>query len=178
MRGISSNPPMPGTIILLLATVFIFAAISKLRSRDAFRAVLINLIPSALVGLLSIFVPLVELFLGGFLLSGMAPQKALIGAIALLVIFTIILAEMWRRGIKGCACFGETVNTATTSSGVIRNLILIAAAGSIMGEPAPISFMGPDLSSFLARVTVVVGAFCFWPCLVALVSRRKLILNS
>lgn len=168
---------MSGTIILLLVTIFILAAISKLRSLDAFSAVLRNLIPAPVVGPTSIIIPVVELILAGFLLSGIAPQKAIVAAIALLVVFTIILTEMWRRGIKGCACFGETVNTATTSSGVIRNLILIAAAASIANDPGPISFVGPDVSSFLARATVVVGALCFWPCLVALVNRRKLIFN-
>ncbi|MEO7299254.1 MAG: MauE/DoxX family redox-associated membrane protein [Verrucomicrobiota bacterium] len=168
---------MSGTIILLLSTIFILAAISKLRSRDAFQAVLINLIPASLLGPVSIIVPILELLLAGFLLSGIAPQKSIIAAIAILAVFTLILLEMWRRGIKGCACFGETVNSATSSSGVIRNLILILAACLIVKEPGPITFIGPDISSFLARITVVVGALCFWPCLVALISRRKLIFN-
>ncbi|MGI8967237.1 MAG: MauE/DoxX family redox-associated membrane protein [Limisphaerales bacterium] len=169
--------PMPETIILLLAAIFLLAAISKFRSRDAFSAVLRNLLPAVLVAPMSIFVPLVELLLAGFLLSGIAPQKAIIASIVMLVIFTLVLAEMWRRGLQGCACFGETVNTSTTSSGLIRNVILIAAALSILNEREPISFLGPDFSTFLGRLTVIIGALCLWPCLVALVSRRKLIFN-
>ncbi len=168
---------MSGTIILLLAAIFILAAVSKLRAREAFAAVLRNLAPQIFVVSLSIIVPVIELALAAFLLSGIALQNALAASIAMLVVFTIILAEMWRRGLKGCACFGETVNTATTSSGLIRNLILIAAAASIMNEREPISFLGPDLSTFLARLTVIIGALCLWPCLVALVSRRKYIFN-
>ncbi len=168
---------MSGTIILLLAAVFILAAISKLRARDAFSAVLINLIPSPFIGFASIIIPVIELLLAGFLLSGIAPQKAIMASIVMLIIFTVVLAIMWRRGLQGCACFGETVNTSTTSSGLIRNVILIAAAASILNESAPISFLGPDFSTFLGRLTVIIGALCFWPCLVALIGRRKLIFN-
>ncbi|MEO7299040.1 MAG: MauE/DoxX family redox-associated membrane protein [Verrucomicrobiota bacterium] len=168
---------MSGTIILLFVGIFILAAISKLRSREAFSAVLRNLLPRIFVNPVSILVPIVELLLAAFLLSGIAPQKAIIASIAMLVVFTIVLAEMWRRGLQGCACFGETVNTSTTSSGLIRNVILIAAAFSILNEPEPVSFFGPDLSTFLGRLTVIIGALCLWPCLVALASRRKLIFN-
>ncbi|MDB6123856.1 MAG: hypothetical protein JWQ71_2849 [Pedosphaera sp.] len=168
---------MSGVIILLLAAVFLTAAISKLRAQDAFRAVLRNLIHERLVNPTALIVPLVELLLAGFLLSGVAPQKVIIAAIALLAIFTVVLAEMWRRGLKGCACFGESVNTATTGSGVVRNIILIAAAVSMLVWPEPVSFFGPDISTFLGRLTVVVGALCFWPCVVAVVNRRKMIFN-
>jgi uncharacterized membrane protein YphA (DoxX/SURF4 family) len=168
---------MSGTIILLLATVFVLAAISKLRSRAAFGAVLRNLVPARLVEPLTIIVPTTELLLAIFLLIGIAPQKAVAAAIAMLIIFTIVLAEMWRRGLQGCACFGESVNTSTTSSGLIRNAILIAAACSIITEPGPISFWGSDISTFLGQLTIITGALCFWPCLVALVSQRKYIFN-
>jgi len=139
-----------------------------LRSRAAFSALLRKLVPAQFAAPASVLIPALELLLAAFLLSGTAPQKALLAAIVLLAVFTVILAVMWRRGLKGCACFGETVNAATNSSGLIRNIILIAAAACVLRAPGPVSFLGPDLSSFLARGTVVVGVLCFWPCLVAL----------
>jgi hypothetical protein len=169
---------MTGTIILLLAILFTIAGISKLRSRPAFSAVLRNLIPASLVKPATIVIPAIELLLAGFLFSGIAPQKALAAAIALLAVFTVILAEMWRRGLKGCACFGETGTAATNGSGVIRNLLLIGAAAAVINQPGPVSLFGPDVSSFLARMTVVAGAFCFWSCLAALAGRRKSIFSQ
>jgi hypothetical protein len=168
---------MSGTIILLLAAVFALAAIAKLRSRDAFAAVLRSLVPALLVKPLSVMVPVLELALAAFLLSGIATQTAIGVSIGVLVLFTAVLGEMWRRGLKGCACFGESVNTATTSSGVIRNVMLIVAASCVVSNPGAVSFLGLDISSFLGRMTVVVGALCFWPCLVALIGQRKYLFN-
>ena len=56
---------MSGVIILLLAAVFLIAAISKLRAQDAFRAVLRNLIHERLVNPTALIVPLGELVLAG-----------------------------------------------------------------------------------------------------------------
>jgi hypothetical protein len=125
----------------------------------------------------ALMVPWVELLFVGLLLSGIAPQKTIIAAIALLAVFTIVLGEMWRRGLKGCACFGESVNTATTGSGIVRNIMLMTAAGFVLIRSEPISFFGPDFSTFLGRITVVAGALCFWSGVVAVVNRRKMIFN-
>jgi putative oxidoreductase len=168
---------MSGAIILLLATVFVMAAIAKLRSTDAFRTVLRALLPRAMVGPAAVVVPVFELALAAFLLSGVAPKNAIACGAGTLGIFTIVLAVMWWRGIKGCACFGEGVNTATTGSGILRNLILMAAAVYAIKEPGPINFFGPDVSSLLARATVVVGSLCLWATVSALVNLRKIYFN-
>ena len=59
---------MSGAIVLLLAAVFGMAAVSKMRARARFVAVLRNLVPW-LAGPASILIPGVELLLAGFLLS-------------------------------------------------------------------------------------------------------------
>lgn len=168
---------MPGIVILLLAVIFLLAASSKIRERMAFASVLRRLLPGSLVQPAATLIPAVEFLLAAFLLSGVAPQRALAGAIALLLCFTLILAQMWRRGLKGCGCFGENENTATPGNGLLRNLILMAAAAWAISQPGSFSVFGPDVSSFLARMTVVVGALCLWPCLVALAHRRKFLFN-
>ena len=168
---------MPGTIILLLSVVFALAAISKLRSRDTFRSALQKLLPESVAAPASLFVPLLELFLALFLISGIAPHIALASAIILLLIFSFVLAQMHRRGLKGCGCFGESENTASHRSGIVRNLILIAAASWTMTQTGPISVLGPDASSFIARMTLVIGVLCLWPCLVGLGQRWKFILT-
>jgi hypothetical protein len=168
---------MSGAIILLLATVFVVAAVSKLRSRAEFSAVLRRLILGPLVGTATIVVPGIEILIAVFLLSGLAPQGAIMAAIVLLSVFTVVLIEMRRRGVKGCACFGESAEDAGTASGIIRNLLLIIAAVCALQGTGPIFWIGPDTSSFLGRVTIVTGAFCLWPCLVALANRRKYLFN-
>src|SRR5579863_6744747 len=134
---------MSGAIVLLLASVFIIAAIAKLRGKDAFRAVLRGLFPAILVELVAVLVPPVELFVAAFLLSGIMPRAAANAAAGLLGLFTVALIVMWWRGIKGCACFGESVNNATTGSGIARNVILIAAAIYVARVAAPVSPWGP-----------------------------------
>ena len=164
---------MSGAIVLLLAAVFGMAAVSKMRARARFVAVLRNLVPWRLAGPASILIPGVELLLAGFLLSGLAPQKAIVAAIALLFAFTLVLLDMRRRGVKGCACFGESADKATAFSGIVRNLALIAAAIFALCATGPVSFTDPDFSSLLGRITIVLGAFCLWPCLVALANVYK-----
>ena len=169
---------MAGAIVLLLAAVFVIAATSKLRSKDAFRAVLRRMVPARIVEAIAVLVPLAELALATFLLSGIAFQKALCCAVFMLAVFTIVLVIMRRRGIKGCACFGETADTSSPGSGIARNILLIGIAALAASAEGPISIWGPDFSSLLGRLTVVAGALCLWQCLVALVNRRKMLFRG
>jgi len=164
---------MSGAVILLLAAVFGLAAASKLRARASFIAVLQNLVPRRFVTPLSFLIPALEFSLAAFLLSGIAPQKAIAAAIVLLLLFSMFLWKMRQRGLRGCACFGESSDEPSINSGMVRNVILIIAAASVLAQPGPISLVGPDLSSFLGRITIVIGVFCLWPCLVALVNTRN-----
>ena len=173
----SANHKMSGSIILLLAAVFLFAALAKLRSQDEFAEVLKNVVPSSLVRTAALAIPLLELLLAVFLLSGIASRAAAVVSVVVLGVFTIVLTVMWRRGVKGCGCFGEDNNTATTGSGIIRNLILIVLALLVAVGPESDMLYGPDSATLLGRMTVVAGAFCLWPCIVGLVERRKLIFN-
>jgi hypothetical protein len=148
-----------------------------MRDREAFGLVLRRLLPKPLIQPVSIVIPIAEITVAGFLLSRIAPRLALVSAITLLLVFSLILAEMLRRGVKGCGCFGENEETATPGSGLVRNFILIAAALSALNQPLPFLIFGPDASSSVGRVTIVAGTLCLWPCLVTLVHRRKFLFN-
>jgi uncharacterized membrane protein YphA (DoxX/SURF4 family) len=169
---------MTGSIVQLLAVVFLIAAISKLRSRDAFRAVLRGILPGWLVEPVAVLVPIAELALAPFLLSGIMPQAAAGAAVVMLGLFTVALAAMWWRGIKGCACFGESINNATTGSGIVRNIILLAGAFLVARTPPPVVLWGPDVSSLLGRLTIVAGAFCLWSGVLALANQRQIYGND
>ena len=168
---------MSGAVTLLLSAIFSLAAVSKIRDREAFALVLRKLLPSSLINPVALAIPAIEVFLSVWLLSGIATRTALAAAIALLIGFTLVLVQMWRRGLKGCGCFGETEDTAEPGSGVARNLLLIGGACFIISNSNPHPGLGPDTSSFLGQLTLVVGAFCLWPCLVALVQRRKFLIS-
>jgi Methylamine utilisation protein MauE len=164
---------MAGAIVLLFAVIFGLAALSKMRSRAEFLTVLRGLLPAWLAQPVAILIPAGELALAALLLSGIAQRGALVAVLVALSLFTIILIQMGRRGVKGCGCFGESSEEPNIISGVVRNLLLIGATGWLLRETGPISIIGPDTSSFLGRMTIAIGILCLWPCLVALASVRK-----
>src|ERR1051326_9115185 len=153
---------MAGAIVLLLAVVFGLAAVSKMRSRGEFVTVLRDLLPPWLATPVSILIPAGELFLAAVMVSGIAERGALVAALVTLSLFTTILIQMRRRGVKGCGCFGESSEEPNIISGVVRKLLLIGAVGGLLRETGPISIVGPDASSFLGRITVVIGILCLW----------------
>src|SRR3954451_9722034 len=130
---------MAGAIVLLLAVVFGLAAVSKIRSRGEFVTILRGLLPGWLANPVSILVPAGELFLTAFLLSGIAPRGALVVTVVTLSLFTIMLFQMRRRGVKGCGCFGESSEEPNIISGVARNILLIGATGWLFRATGPIS---------------------------------------
>jgi hypothetical protein len=158
---------MAGAVVLLLALVFGLAAVSKMRARVEFVAVLRGLLPAWLAPPVSILIPAGELILAALLLSGIALRGALVAAVIALSLFTVVLLQMSRHGLKGCGCFGESSGEPNTISGVVRNLLLIGAGVWVLWQKSAVSIVGPDVSSFLGRITVVIGFLCLWPCLVA-----------
>ena len=124
-----------------------------------------HVVQRSLVKATALAIPLLELVLALFLLSGIASRAAAIVSALVLAVFTIVLTVMWRRGVKGCGCFGEDNNAATTGSGIIRNLILIVLAALVAVGPEGMVLYGPDVATLLGRMTVIAGAFCLWPCI-------------
>ena len=167
---------MSETIVLLLAAVFAMAGVNKFRSLPAFRAVLRNLVPAPLVNASAILVPLSEVILAVALLIPTTAHVALVVAMAMLGLFTVVLITMKLLGIKGCACFGEQPGEATVASGFVRNFILIGLAAIAHREPV-LSPWRQQLPTLTGELTVVLGALCLWPCIVALVNRRHLLFN-
>ncbi len=167
---------MSETIVLLLAGVFAIAGVNKFRSQPAFRAVLRNFVPAAVVNSSAVLIPLSEIILAVLLLNPHSAHRALIVAIAMLGVFTVVLIAMKLLGIKGCACFGEQPGEATVASGLVRNFLLIALAAIAHREPI-LSMGHQQPATLLGELTVVFGTICTWPCIVALLNRRHLLLN-
>jgi uncharacterized membrane protein YphA (DoxX/SURF4 family) len=169
---------MLAVIVLLLAAVFALAAVSKMRSRAAFEAMLRKLAPTRLVEPLTRIIPALELGLAAFLLSGVALRWAALAAFLMLIVFTLFLTRMRRSGLQGCACFGEDSNSATAAAGIVRNLMLMLGAAFIIANPESARPWQADFSGLLGQGTVVLGALCLWPCVVALVNRSEFIFGG
>ena len=168
---------MSGAILLLLAAVFAAAGVSKILSPEPFRATLRKLMPAPLAAGASRAIPALELALSAWLLTGVAARQAAGVAIVVLLAFTAVLLRMLRRGLSGCGCFGEAVDSAP--AGLARNVILIALAACVaLPETTPEGPWSDGAVMIVGRLTLVVGAACLWPCLVALVQRRNFILST
>lgn len=164
---------MSPAIVFLLASVFALAAGSKMRSLHAFRAVLRKLMPVGWDKTLAQIIPVGELLLAAILLSGFAPHWAAGAAILVLAVFTAFLLRMRRIGLKGCACFGEESNATAAATGIARNLILILGAMWVAARPDSVRIWSQNLATLTGQATVVLGALCLWPCVVALVNRLR-----
>src|SRR5678815_4084009 len=81
--GVYACPGMNGAILLLLGVVFAAAAPAKFASPQPFRATIRKLYGPRAAGPMSVAIPVVELLLGGWLISGASPQKA--AAVAVVV---------------------------------------------------------------------------------------------
>lgn len=154
-----------GSFVLLLGAVFVTAGVAKLRDGGAFRAVLRKLTPRVSAPL-AWFIPLMELVLGLFLLSGFFARITGAIAFAVLWLFTVALLRMRKLHVGGCGCFGEKADGDSIAFGVARNVLLIAAAAWVAARPVtPWAF---HFSDILGMITVVVGVSCSWSLLLGL----------
>src|SRR5690348_9764028 len=102
---------MSGTILLLLAFVFGLAGAMKLGSPEQFRDTMRKLFGARLARPLSVTVPVLEIALALWLLTGLAPRQAAAVSILVLLVFSAALLRIWRRGLT-CGCFGEAGDSA------------------------------------------------------------------
>jgi uncharacterized membrane protein YphA (DoxX/SURF4 family) len=94
---------------LLLATVWVWAAVTKIADPDAsVRAVrAYQLLPEGLVELVGWGLPFLELGLAVLLVAGLATRFAAVLSAVLLAAFMVGIASAWARGLQiDCGCFG------------------------------------------------------------------------
>jgi putative oxidoreductase len=114
---------------LLIAALFLFAAIAKLIDPGAFAQQIANyqLTPWPADAVLSVFLPALELCVGICLLLGRWESGALVWLAVLLMIFSGALISAIVRGLSiDCGCFGRSVENTGTLWPLIRNLGLLA----------------------------------------------------
>ncbi|MDR3610600.1 MAG: MauE/DoxX family redox-associated membrane protein [Ignavibacteriaceae bacterium] len=128
MSGIISNKYFLFLLRLLLAFVFIFAAIEKISSPGNFSASISNykLLPSEVINLLAIIIPWIELIAGLLLLLGISVKENSAIITTLLIVFTIAIIISLFRGLNiDCGCFGTAYGSRIGILKISENIILI-----------------------------------------------------
>jgi uncharacterized membrane protein YphA (DoxX/SURF4 family) len=145
---------------LVLAAVFAWAGVAKLRNR-ATTAVTIAALGLPAPRTLAVAVPGAELVLAIGLV--VVPGWSAVAAVALLAGFTTFLVRAMRSGVEiGCGCFGTARREPVSFVEVVRNGLLAAAALVATAAPAPAAVGLDDvvLVSTAAAAGAVVLALC------------------
>jgi uncharacterized membrane protein YphA (DoxX/SURF4 family) len=119
---------------LLLALVFIFAAIEKIVSPENFSVSISNykLLPAEFINITAIIIPWIELISGMLLLFGVSVKENAAIITFLLIVFTIGIVISLFRGLNiDCGCFGTLYGSRIGLLKVGENIIQIIF-GSIL----------------------------------------------
>jgi peroxiredoxin len=149
---------------LLLAMVFVVAGLAKLVDRAGSRQALIDFgVPARLVTPLVVLLPLAELAVAVALIPTASAWWGAIGALALLLLFVVAIGYNLARGrTPDCHCFGQLHSAPAGWSTLVRNLILAAVAGFVVGlgrtnaGASAIGWLGT--LAIAQRIELIVGA--------------------
>ncbi len=125
---------------LALAGIFLFAAFPKLLDPVSFARDIDNyrMLPDAVIGPLSLMLPVAEIVIGLALITGVYARGASITAGLMLVGFAAGMVQAIVRGIDlDCGCFGHFAEAQVSWWTVARNVTLTLMAISVS--------LGPDM---------------------------------
>jgi len=147
---------------LVLAGTFVVAGVAKLRDRDGLRESTTGLgVPASLAPAVALGLPWLEIGLGLLLLSSSTAPSALVALVALLVVFTVALTRVVRRGEEvACRCFGEVSSEPVGPSTVLRNVGLLALAGLALvagGDLALVTWLDARSATEVAVLVVALA---------------------
>lgn len=117
------------TFCVILAAVFVVAAVPKLIDPGSFANDLLNyrLLPESLLGLIALFVPALELIIAGALLWPRYQRGAALLSTLLMLGFAAAMGQARLRGIDlSCGCFGAAFESKVSWLTVARSLLLAA----------------------------------------------------
>ena len=126
---------------VFLGLIFLSAGWSKIDSPLALLADIYAYqipVPDRLAEILSISLPWIEIMLGAALVFGIFPLLTTSGAIGLLVIYTLLTAQAWWRGLPiecGCMDFSGVhpalAILSTPAAAALRNLCLLMVTSAL-----------------------------------------------
>ncbi len=114
MRTVIGHPAVGLLARLVVGGIFVMYAADKIAAPSDFAMSIerYELLPLALVNLMAIVLPWIELVVGLFLLAGVRLRASATVAAALLVVFIGAIASAMARGLEincGCSAHSETV---------------------------------------------------------------------
>jgi uncharacterized membrane protein YphA (DoxX/SURF4 family) len=128
MVKILSNKYFLLLLRLLLALVFIFAAIEKIAAPGNFSISISNyrLLPAEFINIPALIIPWIELISGLLLLFGISVKENSVIITLLLIVFTVAIIISLFRGLNiDCGCFGTTYGAKIGLQKVSENILLI-----------------------------------------------------
>ena len=147
MVKILSNKYFLLLLRLLLALVFIFAAVEKIAAPGNFAVSIANykLLPAEFINIPAIVIPWIELISGLLLLLGISVKENSAIITFLLVVFTITIIISLFRGLNiDCGCFGTTYGEQIGILKISENIILIIFGYILARWGSPLSALSPD----------------------------------
>lgn len=155
--------PMLGNLArLFMSFVLLLSGMSKIADVNGFMEVLRNLriLPSRVVRVASVGIPISELMLGGILAFGEHGTKVSAAlASVLLILFSVVIGHdlLHGRSIE-CGCFGILRKNRTSWWNIVRNMLLIASLLIVYSSyNAHLSHWGQGISAIFLLSTVSVG---------------------
>jgi uncharacterized membrane protein YphA (DoxX/SURF4 family) len=116
-----------------LAAILVTSGAAKMADRQGFATTLMTLglsiRPVYLVLGLSVAIPLLEIGIGVFLVSGFWPSMLNIAVLVLMGSFTLITIFALRKKLSvACRCFGALSDSQFNRKGLVRSLLLTGSA--------------------------------------------------
>ncbi len=152
-------------IRLLLAAVFVTAAVAKLGGRSSLVETLQAFgVSTRAARPPAVLLPLVELAVAAALVPAATARYGAFGAAALLAVFTAAVAYQLLRGRQpACNCFGRLTSAPIGPETVARNAVLLAAAcfvarGGQAPSPTPLQAIVAGLGLLVVAETVLLIA--------------------
>ena len=115
---------------VVLGTVFIYAALSKLQDPAIFASAVAGyrMLPDPLVAAVAILLPPAELVAGAALILSKWQREAALIILGMLAVFLAGLVQAKVRGLDiGCGCFGADEGE-TVGDAIVRDILLLAPA--------------------------------------------------
>src|SRR2546423_2741111 len=140
---------------LLLAAVFLVAGLAKLADLAGSQQALRDFgVPAQLANPFGVLLPLAELAVAVALVPPVSAWWGGLGALILLLLFVVGIGYNLAHGRQpDCHCFGQLHSAPAGWSTLIRNLVLAAVAGLVVGFGRNIA--GPRAMELLAQTTLV-----------------------
>lgn len=125
------NPYLSLIARLILGTVFIYAAVSKIADPFGFSIDIRNyhILPDMLTNSAAVFLPWIEFYCGLFLIAGLYTRTSSTILSGLIILFIFAIASALIRGFDiACGCFSAADSSNINIGKIVEDVILLLLA--------------------------------------------------